>query len=313
MPELPEAETVARTLAPQVCGRRIVSVEVYHAGTWQGGITPGQLEKLQPVVFGTGRRGKLVLLYFGREPSREKQKDIPVPRKGWPLAYTGKGIEEGTVCFPLLEQEPEALAGLAFHLRMTGCLFVYPPGTEPGIHTRVVFRLDDGNLLFFDDIRKFGQVRAVDSRELSSWEFWKKLGPEPLEMTDEAFAARFHSSAAVKSLLLNQSVVAGVGNIYADESLFRAGIRPDAKGSELSPERLAGLHQALVEVLLESIRECGSSIRDYRTARGDVGAFQNKFRVYGRAGKKCCFCGRKLASARIAGRATVFCPHCQRT
>ena len=106
-------------------------------------------------------------------------------------------------------------------------------------------------------------------------------------------------------------MLAGVGNIYADESLFRARIRPDAKGCDIAPERLKALHKALVDVLLLSIRECGSSIRDYRTARGDVGAFQNSFFVYGRAGEPCRHCGTKLEAARVAGRATVFCPKCQ--
>ena len=115
--------------------------------------------------------------------------------------------------------------------------------------------------------------------------------------------------AEIKALLLDQSVLAGCGNIYADESLFRAGIRPDAQ--LVSADRLKRLHAALREVLLESIDACGSSIRDYRTARGDAGAFQNAFRVYGRSGETCLECGAPLESCRIAGRATVFCPNCQ--
>jgi len=195
---------------------------------------------------------------------------------------------------------------------MTGRLFVYPQGTEPGPHTRVVFDLDDGRRLFFDDTRKFGQVRTLCESELDAWNFWRELGPEPLEMTPEEFASPFSSRRAVKSLLLDQAVLAGVGNIYADESLFRAGIRPDARGCDIEAERLKALHRALVDVLLLSIRECGSSIRDYRTARGDVGAFQNSFFVYGRAGETCRLCGTKLEAARVAGRATVFCPQCQK-
>jgi formamidopyrimidine-DNA glycosylase len=207
---------------------------------------------------------------------------------------------------------PSESTALAFHLRMTGRLFVWPEGTEAGSHTRVIFDLDDGRRLFFDDIRKFGQTRALSGDELAAWEFWQGLGPEPLGLSPEAFAARYASRRAVRALLLDQSVVAGVGNIYADESLFRAGIRPDARGCDIAPGKLELLHQALVEVLLLSIKECGSSIRDYRTARGDVGAFQNSFFVYGRAGEPCRVCGRKLASAKTAGRATVFCPHCQK-
>ncbi|MBQ4616273.1 MAG: bifunctional DNA-formamidopyrimidine glycosylase/DNA-(apurinic or apyrimidinic site) lyase [Mailhella sp.] len=314
MPELPEVETVARTLAPQVCERRIVGISVLNAGTWQGGTAAGEVVSLMPRIRGVGRRGKLLLLYFGEEGAEavDKVEDIPVPTSAgeWPLFYSAAGIERGARA--LTGRTPGDVTALAFHLRMTGRLFVYPQGTEPGRHTRVVFDLDDGRRLFFDDARKFGQVRALCGRELDAWNFWRELGPEPLEMTAEGFAARFMSRKAVKALLLDQSVLAGVGNIYADESLFRAGIRPDARGCDIEAERLKALHRALVEVLLLSIRECGSSIRDYRTARGDVGAFQNSFFVYGRAGEACRVCGAKLEGSRVAGRATVFCPNCQK-
>ncbi|WP_418765177.1 bifunctional DNA-formamidopyrimidine glycosylase/DNA-(apurinic or apyrimidinic site) lyase [Mailhella sp.] len=313
MPELPEVETVARTLAPQVCGRRIVGVDVFNAGSWQGATAAEAVADRRLSVVGTGRRGKLLLLYLSREssPRSAPDEEIPAPTAAslWPLFYSVRGVERGRPS--LCGETPCEVTALAFHLRMTGRLFVYPAGAKPEKHTRVVFTLDDGRLLFFDDTRKFGQVRALSTREMESWNFWRELGPEPLEVSEGEFAARFSSGRAVKALLLDQSVVAGVGNIYADESLFRAGIRPDAPGKSLSADRLCRLHHALAEVLLESIRECGSSIRDYRTARGDVGAFQNRFRVYGRAGEPCVVCGTKLRSGRVAGRSTVWCPHCQ--
>lgn len=316
MPELPEVETVARTLAPQICGRRIMSVEVMNDGTWQGLTRAACVAERHPVIRGTGRRGKLLLLYLadvageGCLPDPAAEIAVPSAASCWPLFYNGREAERGRP--PLCGEHPDDMTALAFHLRMTGRLFVYPPEMEAQTHTRVVFTLDDGSKLFFDDARKFGQVRALCSRELETWKFWRDLGPEPLEMSDDDFVARLSSGASVKSLLLNQSVVAGVGNIYADESLFRAGIRPDVPGRRLSAERLARLHRALVEILLEAIRECGSSIRDYRTARGDVGAFQNRFRVYGRSGESCTICGQRLVSARVAGRGTVWCPHCQK-
>ncbi len=313
MPELPEVETVARTLAPQVCGRRIVGISVLNAGTWQGRAAAKAVAGLRPCIRGISRRGKLLILHFGEDGPAPcgAGDEIPVPTgaEQWPLFYSASGVERGRL--ELAGRDEREVTALAFHLRMTGRLFVYPQGTEPGAHTRVIFELDDGRQLFFDDTRKFGQVRALSRTELEDWKFWRELGPEPLEMSAETFAARFGSRRAVKALLLDQSVVAGVGNIYADESLFRAGIRPDARGCDIAAERLAALHAALVEVLLLSIRECGSSIRDYRTARGDVGAFQNSFFVYGRAGEKCRVCGRKLKAARTAARATVFCPKCQ--
>ena len=313
MPELPEVETVARTLAPQVCWRRIVGITVLNAGTWQGGTAADEVESLTPRIRGISRRGKLLILHFGEggPEACASGEDIPVPTSAeqWPLFYSAAGMELGRL--ELEGEKPEDVTALAFHLRMTGRLFVWPQGTEPGKHTRVIFDLDDGRRLFFDDTRKFGQVRVLCGRELDGWNFWCELGPEPLELTPEDFVRLFRSRKAIKALLLDQNVLAGVGNIYADESLFRAGIRPDAKGCDIAPERLKALHKALVDVLLLSIRECGSSIRDYRTARGDVGAFQNSFFVYGRAGEPCRHCGTKLEAARVAGRATVFCPKCQ--
>lgn len=316
MPELPEVETVARTLAPQVCGRRIVAVEVLNAGTWQGTVEAGAVAGQRLLIAGTGRRGKLLLLHLvhGGEagPVPQVEREIPVPESAslWPLHYTAQGAGSGRPS--LCGSTPREVTALAFHLRMTGRLFVYPAGTEPEKHTRLILGLDDGRRVFFDDVRRFGQARALCTEELERWDFWRKMGPEPLEMTDEAFAARLVSRGAVKALLLNQSVVAGIGNIYADESLFRAGIRPDTPAASLSEARRRRLHRALVEILLTSIRECGSSIRDYRTARGDVGAFQNRFFVYGRADGRCLVCGSRLASASVAGRTTVWCPRCQK-
>ncbi len=209
--------------------------------------------------------------------------------------------------------DDDTVLGLAFHLKMTGRLFIHPPATPAGIHTRVVFDLEGGTRLFFDDARKFGYVRCITRRSLALWPFWRDLGPEPLETDARGFAARLaRRRGRIKALLLDQKVVAGVGNIYADESLFRAGIRPDTQAHTLTPERLFALHGHLQDVLRESIAECGSSIRDYRDAHGDAGAFQNSFRVYGRGGQPCRHCGTTLATAQVAGRTTVFCPQCQR-
>lgn len=278
MPELPEVETIARTLAPHVRGRRVTGHCLLNPGTLQGDVP---LSILTGGTFAApGRRGKLLLL---------------------PLHVAD--ADDG----------PDAVIGVGIHLKMSGRLFVYLAGTEPGPHTRLIFDLDDGSRLFFDDARKFGYARVLTPAVLAAWPFWTRLGPEPLEIDAAAFAARFAArAAAIKALLLDQTVLAGCGNIYADESLFRAGIRPETRASTLSPERLHGLHAALQEVLRESIAACGSSIRDYRTARGDAGAFQNSFRVYGRSGERCLACGAKLRACKVAGRATVYCPRCQK-
>ncbi len=318
MPELPEVETVARTLAPEVCGHALVHVELFSERTWEGNLQPQAFDKLQPVIAGTGRRGKLLILLFQRKDAGDPLLpllplgEIPGASARWPLLYTAGGAVQAAEYFPSVAEWPGGLAALAFHLRMTGRVFVFDAETSPGPHTRAIFTLDDGRRIFFDDARKFGRIRGVSVPELPSWKFWKALGPEPLEISAEEFASRFTSARAVKTLLLDQAVLAGVGNIYACESLFRAGIRPDAPGETLSLSRLKSLHACLKGVLLEAIRECGSTIRDYRTAQGYVGAFQNRFKVYGRAGQACLVCGKPLRSLRITNRATVYCPYCQR-
>jgi len=286
MPELPEVETVVRTLAPQVLGKRIGGVNVLRAKSMQGEAA------LVPLLAGSRiervyRRAKLALL------------DLATPT--------------------------DASLVFAFHLKMTGGLFMHPVGTPPLKHTRIIFDLEDAGgpagsvagRLFFDDMRTFGFCRAMRPEDLSAWPFWATLGPEPLEGSAEDLAGHFALAfktrrGAIKAALLDQSVVAGVGNIYADESLFRAGIRPDARAGSVSEAALHRLAGDLRDILHLSIRECGSSIRDYRDANGQTGAFQNSFAVYGRKGQPCQSCGRSLQSARVGGRSTVFCERCQR-
>lgn len=172
-------------------------------------------------------------------------------------------------------------------------------------------------LLFFDDTRKFGYCRILTPATLKDWAFWQTLGPEPLEIDAARFRQCFLDnrdqarSGKIKALLLDQAVIAGIGNIYADEALFRAGISPLAPATALKAEDFTRLHQAVQEVLWESIAACGSSIRDYRDADGNVGAFQNTFRVYGRKGEACLNCAGPLSQTRVAGRTTTFCPRCQ--
>ncbi len=277
MPELPEVETIAQTLSPLVCGRTILGVELLNAKSLDG---PLPLETLlHRRVKAVGRRGKLLLIHLEERSASPAKTEV---------------------------------TGLAVHLKMTGRLFVYAHDTKAAAHARAIFHLSDGNRLLFDDTRKFGYLRVMSPETLSTWDFWNRLGPEPLETDAAAFAARFRGrGAAMKALLLDQTVIAGVGNIYADESLFRAGIAPATRAREVSDARLEKLHAALQDVLHEAIRACGSSIRDYRTAQGDAGAFQNAFRVYGRMGKACVNCGRTLEGGRVAGRSTVWCTHCQ--
>ena len=287
MPELPEVETVVRTLRPQVVDRCIRRVEL---------LRPSQVHPLSlPLdslagrcITQVSRRGKLALLH---------------------LAPRQDAAQEG-------DEAPELLV---VHLRMTGRLMTHPVGTPPHAHSRCLFHLDgaDGpSVLFFDDVRAFGLLFAATPARLQHWDFWRDLGPEPLESSPAALAATLHARlatrrTALKALLLDQRVLAGIGNIYADEGLFRAGLDPRRASSTLSLEDWQGLCQALQDVLRLSIAQCGSSIRDYRDANGNVGAFQNSFAVYGRGGEACTRCGHPLLKARVAGRTTILCPSCQ--
>lgn len=286
MPELPEVETVARTLAPLIAGRSIVKVCLLNPKTLQG---PLALEALQGLRIDaaqpTSRRGKLLFVHGSHAPNTE-------------------GAEA--------PQSAQAIQGFAVHLKMTGRLFVHPAGTPLHAHTRAQLLLDDGSQLFFDDARKFGYLRVLNPQSLQDWAFLQKLGPEPLEINPHDFAALFAGKKGkIKALLLDQSIIAGCGNIYADEALFRAGIAPQTPAHHLHSAQLLRLHAVLQAVLRESIAACGSSIRDYRTANGDVGAFQNAFAVYNRAGQDCIQCGAALQKIQVGGRSTVYCPACQ--
>jgi formamidopyrimidine-DNA glycosylase len=201
---------------------------------------------------------------------------------------------------------------LAIHLRMTGRVTVEPHGTEPDRHTHVVLGLDDGVELVFNDQRKFGRFLALSGHELASWPFFARLGPEPLEIGAEQFVGLLAGrTGRIKALLLDQVILAGVGNIYADESLFRAGIHPAASAASIGREGLLKLHLHLREVLEDGLREGGSSFRDYVDALGQRGGFQERFAVYSRKGLACVSCGCVLESTKVAGRTSTFCRVCQ--
>jgi formamidopyrimidine-DNA glycosylase len=280
MPELPEVETIARTLAPMVKDRYINKFSLLSNKTLEAGL------ELSPLLQGAQvravrRRAKLLLL------------DV-----------LGNNAE------PLV---------IGFHLKMTGRLFVHELKVEPHKHTKIVFDLhtrpDDPvpeSRLFFDDVRTFGYCRIMRPADMPDWSFWNRLGLEPLEHSPEVLAALLQSRRGqVKNVLLDQTVIAGIGNIYADEALFRAGIKPDSKLEKIAQTDALSLCRHIQEILKESIAACGSSIRDYRDAEGNAGAFQNTFNVYGRSGQPCRKCGTILTGARIAGRGTTYCPRCQ--
>lgn len=192
------------------------------------------------------------------------------------------------------------------HLGMTGRILVTEANAEVPKHTHLVAKLASGRELRFVDPRRFGRLEVRQTEFSGS-------GAEPLLINREDFAGLFHRRAApIKALLLNQNLLHGVGNIYADESLFRAGIRPRRRANSLARNELYRLHASLREVLKEAIAAGGSSVSDYVDADGEAGFFQFQHRAYGREGQPCLVCKSKIKKIVVAGRGTHYCPKCQR-
>jgi formamidopyrimidine-DNA glycosylase len=204
---------------------------------------------------------------------------------------------------------------LVVHLGMSGQLRLVDPKTSFEKHTHVVFTLDDGGELRYRDPRRFGRLLYGTEADLLEARALPDLGPEPIDPgfgSDDLYQRLHHRRALLKAWLLDQGAVAGVGNIYADESLYRARLRPDRRANTVTRKAAARLHQALRDSLEIGIANRGASVGTYRDAWGEVGGAQEQLLVYGRAGEPCFNCGRPLSLVRIAGRSTVFCRRCQR-
>ncbi len=202
---------------------------------------------------------------------------------------------------------------LVFHLKMTGRVWITEPTTQVDKHTHICFFLNNGGRFFFHDVRRFGYSRIFSPAELKKWDFFASLGLEPLEIGVQDFAALFQGrKATIKSLLLNQHFLAGIGNIYADEALFASKINPATAANQIPFEKMSALHAALQAVLKKAIAAGGSSIRDYRNAAGKPGEFQSQFLVYGKKGEPCPICSRLFETQKVAGRTSTFCANCQR-
>lgn len=263
MPELPEVETVVRSLAP-LTGQRILSAEFRNLRILRGGNPDALTASLQ------GRR-VLAIQRYGK--------------------FIVANIEGGGY--------------LAIHLGMTGRLLL---GGIPGKHTHAIFTFERAALLF-DDSRQFGCIEFSEGFPHRV----ARLGPEPLEIPFEQFNAALQShKTRIKSLLLNQTFVRGVGNIYADEALFRAGIHPQALTQRIRRDRARKLYDAIIAVLTEAIAAGGSSISDYVDADGRKGFFQFSHRVYQRTGEPCTACQTPIRRVLVTQRSSHFCPHCQR-
>lgn len=272
MPELPEVETIRLTILPKLKGRKIVSGEILHEK---------MLLEISPEVFFERVSGQFIT----------------------GLERRGKYL--------LLELENNLIIGL--HLRMTGQLSVEQSNSLLGKAIYFRLYLDNGTELRFRDQRKFGKVFLYERGRPPL--ALVNIGPEPLspEFSVSVLKKRLgHRSLAIKKALLNQEIIAGIGNIYADEALFAAGIHPARSVNSLTDAEMNALYHAVQKVLSEGIESRGTTFRDYRDGEGRAGSYQNKLQVYGQKGKMCSQCGGLIVKMNFGGRGTHFCPMCQK-
>ena len=276
MPELPEVETVRRGLEARVIGRCVTAVEIANPL-----VIVGSPREFATAI--TGRRIKRVL------------------RKGKALAIA---LEDDA-------GRDEVGRYLLLRLGMTGQCVVVPRGLPLAPHTHVHLVLDAGALeIRYRDVRRFGRLRACTRQELEA--VFARLGPDSREITEgEFFQAMQGRCGAIKSWLMNQQLLSGLGNIYADEALFEAQIHPLAQPGRLSPAAGRSLHRAVKKVLDRAVKLGGTSFSDYLDAEGRPGRFRKRLCVYQRTGQPCPRCGQPIRRMVIAGRSTHFCPQCQ--
>ena len=281
MPELPEVETVARGLRQAILGRRILSVTL---GKTDFIDDPAALEQHLPgrQIEAVERYGKFMLLRLSAVRGETR----------------------------VVTNGDSAPASLLVHLGMTGQLAPSLAAQPLQRHTHVCLLLDDGRELRYTDARRFGRIayltKALLADELTGF------GADPLEVSREEFANRICGRRArIKALLLDQGVLRGVGNIYADESLWRAKIHPARLGAKLDRKQAENLRRALQDILRKAIVLRGSSISDFLDAEGEPGEYQRHHRAYGREGKSCRRCKTAIRRAIVAGRSSYFCPRCQ--
>ena len=272
MPELPEVETIVRCLRRRLIGHQVEAIRLIFPPIVRNRKKSNLQRFKGQRIIGLRRRGKLVLLDFSG------------------------GLT------------------MIIHLKMTGQLLVCPKSLPPDkhVHLAVALRGKDEELRF-RDVRKFGFILGVRTGGVNRRPEVRDLGPEPLTLNLASFLDRLTGRRGrLKSLLLNQRIIAGIGNIYADEILFESGLDPRTEVSRLRRRRLESLWSAVPKVLNEAIAFKGTTVRDYRDGEGLEGLFQNRLKVYGREGEPCPRCGAVIKRIRLSGRGTHLCPRCQR-
>lgn len=271
MPELPEVETVRRGLERLVVGKTIAAVRVGYPRMIGTGATAFQEELVGQTITGISRRGKYLLIQLGEQV-------------------------------------------IVSHLRMEGKYLLFPDAVPADKHFHVFFELTDGSTLVYQDVRKFGTMELFSQTMLDAYFLAKKLGPEPTEEDFQLspFLEKLsRSKKPIKSHLLDQSLVAGLGNIYVDEVLFRASVHPKRLSASLSAEETEAIRRETITVLQLGIEKGGSTIRSYRNALGMDGTMQDYLQVYGKTGQPCPRCQTGIVKIQLGGRGTHFCPHCQ--
>lgn len=282
MPELPEVETVRRQLYEGLVGLVIEDFEVYTAKVFRG--ASKDLSLIGQKVMGVGRVGKLLVFHF------------------------------------------ESGDKMLCHLKMTGQLIFVGNGglvggghtllnrdfSVPNKHTRMAIFFNEGFCLYFNDMRKFGYIDIVKEEDFEN--ILKKYGPEPM---DNNFSVKYvedlisNRKTNIKSVLLNQKLIAGIGNIYADEVCFFAGVHPASMAGNIPREKIVLIVEGAKKILEEAILYKGTTFRNYSDAKGDSGNYMSKLKVFGREGEGCFVCGGKIMKSRVAGRGTHFCINCQ--
>lgn len=276
MPELPEVETVCRGIRPHITGRKIIHLT--HSGK----------DLRKPVPY------EDIKAYIADSTIIDVRR-----RAKYLIVETANGNL------------------LIIHLGMTGNLGIFSPRIEPHLHCHLRFLLSDGMELRYTDVRRFGSIGVVKRGDVVHLEdtFFKTTGPEPFSEefnSDYLYNLSRNRSIPVKTFIMTNQVVAGVGNIYANESLFMAGIHPKRKANTISQKRYRQLVSSIRKVLEHAIECGGSTISDYVNADQEAGYFQMNFKVYGKTGENCCTCNHDLSKMMIGGRASYYCANCQK-
>ena len=276
MPELPEVETVIKGLKPLVEDKIFTGVEIREEKMIafpENSIDQFKDELKGSKINGINRRGKYIIFELNTDKN------------------------------------------MIIHLRMTGKLLVKEVEEFRDKHTHVIFSLNDGQEIRFNNIRKFGRIYLIDKNHPEQAGGLAKLGPEPLsdDLSVEDFKKLFKGrSAIIKSLLLNQKFIAGIGNIYGDEILYLAGIKPDRKADSLSDEEKEKIYYKMRDILEKGIIYGGTTFSDYVNAFGEKGSFQEELKVHQREGEKCHNCESEIKKIKVGGRSTYYCPQCQK-